>query len=146
MTINRENSEPAAANPWTTHGLTSLVIFAAFLDSSLLVIAFPSIRQSFASVSTAELSWILNAYSIIFGALLVPLGWLADQLGRKRTFLSGVIIFTLASTLCGLAPSAGALIATRALQMKTRTNKVARSSNGLQCLPFSIPSRIPAPL
>lgn len=107
---------PTATNPWSTHGLTSLVMFAAFLDSSLLVIAFPSIRRSFASVSTAELSWILNAYTIVFGALLVPLGRLADQFGRKKMFLWGVGIFTLASALCGVAPSAGGLIAARGLQ------------------------------
>jgi len=91
-------------------------MFAAFLDSSLLVIAFPSIRRSFASVSTAELSWILNAYTIVFGALLVPSGRLADQFGRKKMFLWGVAVFTLASALCGMVPSAGALIAVRALQ------------------------------
>jgi EmrB/QacA subfamily drug resistance transporter len=115
MVETQQNSE-SSVNPWNIHGLTSLVMFAAFLDSSLLVIAFPSIRRSFSSVSTAELSWILNAYSIIFGALLVPSGRLADQFGRKKMFLSGVAIFTLASTLCGVAPSAGALIAARALQ------------------------------
>lgn len=108
--------ESGAVNPWSTHGLTSLVMFAAFLDSSLLVIAFPSIRLSFAAVSTAELSWILNAYTIVFGALLVPSGRLADQFGRKNMFLWGVAIFTLASALCGVAPNAGALIASRALQ------------------------------
>jgi EmrB/QacA subfamily drug resistance transporter len=115
MVESQQNTE-SSVNPWNIHGLTSLVMFAAFLDSSLLVIAFPSIRRSFSSVSTAELSWILNAYSIIFGALLVPSGRLADQFGRKKMFLSGVAIFTLASTLCGVAPSAGALIAARALQ------------------------------
>jgi hypothetical protein len=50
---------------------------AAFLDTSLLVVAFPSIRQCFTSVSTAEISWILNAYTIVFGALLIP-----HQVGR----------------------------------------------------------------
>lgn len=116
MVENPQTSKSITTNPWNIHGLTSLVMFAAFLDSSLLVIAFPSIRRSFSSVSAAELSWILNAYSIIFGALLVPSGRLADQFGRKKLFLSGVAVFTLASALCGVAPSAGALIAARALQ------------------------------
>lgn len=116
MSSNMRTPGPAAVNPWSTHALTSLVMFAAFLDSSLLVIAFPSIRNSFLSVSTAELSWILNAYTIVFGALLVPSGRLADQFGRKKMFLWGVTIFTVASALCGLAPNAGALIASRALQ------------------------------
>ncbi len=53
-------------------------MFAAFLDSSLLVVAFPSIRQCFTSLSTAEISWILNAYTIVFGALLIP-----NQAGRR---------------------------------------------------------------
>lgn len=116
MSSNMKTPGPAAVNPWSTHALTSLVMFAAFLDSSLLVIAFPSIRNSFSSVSTAELSWILNAYTIVFGALLVPSGRLADQFGRKKMFLWGVTIFTLASALCGVAPNAAALIASRALQ------------------------------
>lgn len=116
MHANGENGEFSPLNPWTTHGLTSLVMFAAFLDSSLLVIAFPSIRRSFAAVSTGELSWILNAYNIVFGALLVPSGRLADQFGRKKMFLSGVAIFTFGSALCGIAPNAGSLIASRALQ------------------------------
>lgn len=116
MSSSMKTPGPAAVNPWSTHALTSLVMFAAFLDSSLLVIAFPSIRRSFSAVSTAELSWILNAYTIVFGALLVPSGRLADQFGRKKMFLWGVAIFTLASALCGVAPNAGALIASRALQ------------------------------
>jgi hypothetical protein len=53
-------------------------MFAAFLDSSLLVVAFPSIRQFFTSLSTAEISWTLNAYTIVFGALLIP-----NQAGRR---------------------------------------------------------------
>src|SRR5215471_20136349 len=105
-----------AQRPWRTHGLTSLAIFAALLDSTLLFVAFPSIRRSFSEVSTAELSWVLNAYNILFAALLVPSGRLADQFGRKKMFLYGVAIFTLASALCGFAPSAGALIVARALQ------------------------------
>lgn len=116
MHANGEKDEFSPLNPWTTHGLTSLVMFAAFLDSSLLVIAFPSIRRSFAAVSTGELSWILNAYNIVFGALLVPSGRLADQFGRKKMFLSGVAIFTFASALCGITPNAGSLIASRVLQ------------------------------
>ena len=105
-----------ATSPWRTHGVTSLAVFAVFLDTTILVVAFPSIRRSFAEVSTAEISWVLNAYNLAFAALLVPAGRLADQFGRKKFFLSGLTIFTVASALCGVAHSAAALIVARALQ------------------------------
>ncbi|HUQ07855.1 MAG TPA: MFS transporter [Kofleriaceae bacterium] len=96
--------------------MTSLAVFAVSLDTTVLYVAFPAIRRSFASVSTAELSWVLNAYTVLFGALLVPAGRLADRIGRRRTFLAGVSLFTLASLVCGIAPSAPFLIAARAGQ------------------------------
>jgi EmrB/QacA subfamily drug resistance transporter len=101
---------------WVTLALTSLALFAAFLDTTVLFVAFPSIRRSFPSVSDGELSWVLNAYSIVFAALLVPGGRLADQFGRKRLFLIGVAIFTIASMLCGLSGTPAMLIAWRAVQ------------------------------
>lgn len=84
------------------------------LDSLVLLIAFPAIQRSFASVSSAELSWVLNAYTIVYGTLLVPAGSLADRLGRRRMFLLGAGLFTLASLLCAFAPSVDWLIGLRA--------------------------------
>ena len=69
-----------------------------------------------ATVSASSLSWVLNAYTIVFAALLIPAGRLADRVGRRRTFLTAVVMFTLASMLCGLAPTAGFLVAARVLQ------------------------------
>src|SRR5262249_34529588 len=63
-----------------------------------------------------ELSWVLNAYTIVYGALLVPAGRLADLYGRKQLFLVGVALFTVASALCGFAVSALALVGFRVLQ------------------------------
>lgn len=103
-------------SPWLVFALTSLAVFAVMLDSLVLLIAFPAIQRSFAAVSSAELSWVLNAYTIVYGTLLVPAGSLADRLGRRRMFLLGAGLFTLASLLCGLAPSVGWLIGLRALQ------------------------------
>jgi EmrB/QacA subfamily drug resistance transporter len=101
---------------WSVLAVTSLAVFAVSLDTTVLYVAFPAIRQSFSSVSTAELSWVLNAYTVLFGALLVPAGRLADRIGRRRTFLAGVSLFTLTSLVCGIAPNAPALIAARAGQ------------------------------
>jgi EmrB/QacA subfamily drug resistance transporter len=109
-------SSTARRSPWLILALTSLAVFAVMLDSLVLLIAFPAIQRSFASVSSAELSWVLNAYTIVYGTLLVPAGSLADRLGRRRMFLLGAGLFTLASLLCGFAPSVGWLIGLRALQ------------------------------
>jgi EmrB/QacA subfamily drug resistance transporter len=96
--------------------VVSVAAFMASLDLFIVNIAFPDIQRSFGGESNAALSWVLNAYAIVFAALLVPAGRLADLLGRRRAFLGGMALFTLASALCALAPSVGALVAFRALQ------------------------------
>src|SRR6266496_5093085 len=82
---------------WAILGVTSLAVFAVMLDALVLFVAFPAIQRSFSGVSGAQLSWVLNAYTIVYGALLVPMGRFADLVGRKRVFLSGAFVFTLAS-------------------------------------------------
>lgn len=101
---------------WKTLAVASLAVLAAFLDTTVLFVAFPDIVASFDTVAPAQLSWVLNGYTIVFAALLVPVGKVADRLGHKRAFLFGSGLFTVASVLCGLAPSAGALIALRVVQ------------------------------
>ncbi|MBI1879824.1 MAG: MFS transporter [Chloroflexi bacterium] len=103
-------------SPWQVLAITSLAVFAVLLDALVLVVAFPAIQRSFSAVSSAELSWILNAYTIVYGALLIPVGRLADLVGRKKVFLAGATVFTVASVLCGLAFSPAWLIAMRVLQ------------------------------
>jgi EmrB/QacA subfamily drug resistance transporter len=103
-------------SPWTILGVTSLAVFAVALDALVLFVAFPAIQRDFNAVSGGQLSWVLNAYTIVYGALLVPMGRFADLVGRKRIFLSGAALFTLASVLCGLAPSPEWLIAARVVQ------------------------------
>jgi EmrB/QacA subfamily drug resistance transporter len=104
------------ASPWAILAVTSLAVFAVMLDALVLFVAFPSIERSFGAVSSAELSWVLNAYTIVYGALLVPAGRFADRVGRKRVFLVGATVFTGASMLCGLAAAPAWLIAARVLQ------------------------------
>jgi EmrB/QacA subfamily drug resistance transporter len=91
-------------------------VFAVFLDTTILFVAFSSIGASVPDATTSTLSWILNAYTIVFAACLIPAGVLADRIGRRRVFLTAIAVFTTASALGGLAPSPEALIAARALQ------------------------------
>src|SRR3954471_12858382 len=96
--------------------IVSVGVFVASLDLFIVNIAFPDIRADFAGTSLASLSWILNAYAIVFAALLVSAGRSADRLGRRRSFLAGVSLFTFASALSALAPSVPLLVAARVLQ------------------------------
>jgi EmrB/QacA subfamily drug resistance transporter len=96
-------------------GLGSLGVFVVFLDTTIVNIAFPTISRGF-HTTTGHLAWVLNAYSLVFAAVLIPAGRLADRYGRKRVFLTGLIGFALMSALCGIAPDTGVLIAGRALQ------------------------------
>ena len=90
--------------------------FLAFIDSTVVNVAFPNLETSFPRTGVAGLSWVLNAYNIVFAGFLVAAGRLADLFGRRRLFKLGLAIFTLASGLCALAPSVAALVAFRAVQ------------------------------
>lgn len=120
-------SEPAAATvdqpggqPPELTGMTlfisSLAVFAVFLDTTALFVAFPDIIRSFPDVAPSQLSWVLNGYTIVFAALLIPLGKLADRRGHKALFLAGSVVFTVGSVLCAIAPEPETLIAARVLQ------------------------------
>ncbi len=85
------------------------------LDSSIVNVALPSIQSDLGFTQSA-LAWVVNAYLLTFGGFLLLSGRLGDLLGNKRVFLGGVVSFTVASVACGLAPSAGLLVAGRAVQ------------------------------
>src|SRR3954468_4345818 len=91
-------------------------VFVSSLDLFIVNIAFPDLRADFPATSLAGLSWVLNAYAIVFAALLVPAGRWADRAGRKRAFLGGMALFTLASAACAAAPSVAVLVGARAVQ------------------------------
>ena len=91
-------------------------IFVSSLDLYIVNIAFPDLLRSFRPSSLSALSWVLSAYAITFAALVIPAGWWADKSGRKRAFLSGLVLFTVASAVCAAAPSLGVLVAARVLQ------------------------------
>src|SRR5712664_1290068 len=91
------------------------VLFATVLGSAIVGIALPAIGQEF-HANLADLQWVVTSYTLTLAGLLLVAGALGDRYGRRRVFLAGVVWFAMASLLCGLAPSAGVLIAARALQ------------------------------
>jgi EmrB/QacA subfamily drug resistance transporter len=102
-------------NPWVVLVLICVAQFMVILDATIVNVALPSIQQDL-HLSEGNLQWIVNAYTLVFGGFLLLGGRAGDLLGRKRLFLIGLVIFTTASLLDGLATSEGMLIGARALQ------------------------------
>src|SRR5579864_5765295 len=100
---------------WQALALVCVAFFMTILDVSIVNVALPSIKNSL-HVSENSLQWVLIAYTITFGGLLLLGGRAADLLGRRRMFMIGVALFAAASLVCGLAGSIGVLIAARAVQ------------------------------
>ena len=105
-----------APSPWAVFSVASVATFLVSLDGTMLYAAFGALRAGFPGASAADMSWVLNAYTVVYAAMLIPAGGLADAHGRKRVFLSGITVFIAASAMCGLAGSVGWLIAARVLQ------------------------------
>ena len=95
--------------------IVSAALFMTALDNLIVTVALPSIRADLGA-SIEDLEWTVNAYTLTFAVLLIPAAALGDRFGRKRMFLVGLGLFTLASAAAALAPSTGALVAARALQ------------------------------
>ena len=102
-------------NPWVVLVLICMAQFMVVLDATVTNVALPSIQKDL-GLSEANLQWIINAYTLVFGGFLLLGGRLGDLLGRKRLFMIGLVIFTFASLMNGLATSEGMLIGFRALQ------------------------------
>jgi EmrB/QacA subfamily drug resistance transporter len=101
---------------WRVFTIVSLGVFMAGLDLFIVNIAFPDIRREFDGTTLSGLSWILNAYAIVFAALLVPAGRISDRAGRKRGFVGGLATFIAASAAASIAPSVEVLVAARIVQ------------------------------
>ncbi len=104
------------STPRAVLAVAVLGTFMAFVDATIVNIAVPNIAEHFSGSRLSTISWVLNAYNIVFAAFLVGGGQLADLLGRRRVFSLALILFTLASALCATAPTLGVLIAARAVQ------------------------------
>src|SRR5438445_5350775 len=108
-------SQRHSTNPWVILVLICRAQFMVILDATIVNVALPSIQKDL-GLSQANLQWVINAYTLVFAGFLLLGGRAGDLLGRKRLFLVGLVIFTAASLLNGLATSAGMLIGFRALQ------------------------------
>jgi MFS family permease len=100
---------------WSALALIVTAQFMVILDVAIVNVALPSIKTDL-GFSEASLPWVVSAYAIVFGGALLLGGRLADLLGRRRLFVGGLLLFAASSLLCGVAWSAGSLIAFRALQ------------------------------
>ncbi|MFI5285919.1 MAG: MFS transporter [Candidatus Dormibacteria bacterium] len=106
---------PRRVNPWLVLVIVGIAQFMVILDATIVNVALPSIQHAL-HFSAASLQWIVNAYTLAFGGFLMLGGRAADLLGRRRLFLLGIVLFSAASLMNGLAGSAGILVAGRAIQ------------------------------
>ncbi len=110
-------TSPTVSNPhrWKALSILSLAQFQIILDTSIIVVALPTIQGNF-GITQTDLQWIFNAYVIAFGTLLLLGGWLSDTLGHRQIFAIGFLVLTAASVLAGIAPTIDVLITARILQ------------------------------
>lgn len=105
----------SARGRWTVLAVCCLSMFLVGLDTTVVNVGLPAIGRGL-GVGTRSLEWTVDAYTIVLAGLLISSGALADRFGRRRVFQSGLTVFGVASLLCAMAPSVGALVAARALQ------------------------------
>ena len=108
-------TSPADSRRWATLAIVCLAQLMIVLDVTIVNVALPAIQQDL-HFSQGNLTWVVNAFLVTFGSLLLLTGRLGDLVGRKRVFLAGLVTFTVASLLCGVAPSQEALVGARFLQ------------------------------
>lgn len=109
------SSEAPDPRRWRALAVCLVAGFMALLDVSIVNVALPSIQGGL-DASSSDLQWVVSGYALTFGLVLVPSGRLGDATGRRRMFLIGVTLFTVASLVAGLSPSAPVLVAARLVQ------------------------------
>ena len=115
MNLVSSQTAPSESRRWTALMVVCLAQLMIVLDVTIVNVALPSIQRDL-HFSQSNLTWVVNAFLVTFGSLLLLAGRIGDLAGRKRVFLAGLVTFIAASLLCGIAPSQGALIAARFVQ------------------------------
>jgi EmrB/QacA subfamily drug resistance transporter len=120
MPMNSAAAPPVAApasrvNPNTVLAIVAVAQFMVVLDATVVNVALPTIKGD-VGFSEQSLSWVLNAYTLVFGGFLLLGGRLADRRGRRRLFMAGIALFSGASLICGLSQSEGMLLVARGAQ------------------------------
>src|SRR5690348_3289784 len=100
---------------WRAFALLAVAFLMTVIDLTIVNVSLPTIARSL-HFSATGLQWVVTAYAITFGGFLLLGGRAADLLGRRRLFMIGLVVFALASLVCGLAQSTGMLVASRAVQ------------------------------
>jgi len=115
-TIPSKGDEQEQPNKWVVFAILAVGIFMATLDTSIVNISLPTIAHYFGVPLSGAIEWVIIAYLMVIAGVLLTAGRLADMIGRKPIWITGLIIFTLGSAICGASVSLGMLIAARALQ------------------------------
>src|SRR6188472_4609459 len=115
MNLALSPNPPADTRRWATLIVVCFAQLLIVLDVTIVNVALPAIQADL-GFTQGNLTWVVNGFLVTFGSLLLLAGRLGDLIGRKRVFLAGLVTFTAASLLCGIAPSEGALIGARLLQ------------------------------
>src|SRR5437660_8688673 len=115
QTLNPPSEAATDRRRWIALVVLCAGFLMIILDQTIVNVALPSIQTDL-HFSQSSLAWVVNAYLIAFGGLLLLVGRLGDLIGRRRIFLAGLIVFTVASLVCGLADSRGLLIGARFVQ------------------------------
>jgi EmrB/QacA subfamily drug resistance transporter len=115
MTVHVQNHSSQQSKKWLALTVLALAQFMVVLDVTIVNVALPSIQEAL-GFSADGLQWVVNAYTLTFGGLLMLGGRMSDLLGRRRVFLGGMVLFALASLAGGFAPNSEMLIAARAVQ------------------------------
>lgn len=108
-------SPPADPRHWKALALLGLAFFMVILDATIVLTAIPSMQEQL-GFTVSGVQWVLTAYALTFAGLMLFFGRMADLLGRRRVFMAGVMLFVASSLVCGVAWSAGVLVAARAVQ------------------------------
>src|SRR5215211_571804 len=113
--MTQKEQTPKINGRWWALAALALSMLTIGLDATVLNVALPTLATGL-DASTSQLQWFLASYTLVLGALIIPMGSLGDRFGRKRLLLAGLALFGVSSAACAFADSAGVLIAARAFQ------------------------------